>query len=993
MSNSKKIPVLIALCLVVFSCARSAKEPVVYVAADASALERLAADEIRRYLYVTTGELPTLVRFASAADFKKSGIIVDRKGLLTSGPAAAGGGFETISAGKIPVLQAEDYWLRTVKKNGTKFLLVAGGEGTGILYGAYAFAEKLGVRFYLEGDVVPDDKIVFRLPDLDETGRPLFPARGIQPFHDFAEGPDWWNEDTYKAVLAQLPKLKMNFFGLHTYPEKNPNAEPAVWIGTAEDAGPDGRVAFSYPSSWQNTLRSNPWSHNWGYQPTPTGKFHLGASLLFDRDDFGPEVMNGLMPEPQTAEQSNELFNRAGAVLKGAFTLARALGVKTCVGTETPLTVPAVLQERLKKAGKDPKDPQTIKALYEGIFKRIAAAYPIDTYWFWTNENWTWSDAKPEEIKAVATDLDMAVQAARAVSATFSLATCGWVLGPPSRRTLFDEILPKSVAASCINREVGKAPVDPSFARISGRSKWVIPWMEDDPSLTSPQLWAGRMRRDAVDALRYGCDGLFGIHWRTRILSPNVLALARAAWDQSWNNLPMAFAEQIGPINGVYVRTAETAVPGAGETAVYRDVRDRVNGYRILVPDGIYAVTLKFCETEFDKKNARVFDILLQGRKAAESVDLADRAGRFKPYDLSFPGIEVKGGRLAIDFVDRIHYPSIAGIVIQGPGFAKKINCGGGAVLDYDADWPETPRFLAVADFYSDWARNQFGRGPDTEIGALFARIDGKLPIPVTWTTGPGGIRPDVRPWTEVVPGFGFVDELAAIRPRVQGVGNLERFDYWLKNFEAMRETARFQCHWADYNKALEKVKALPDAAARVAAAKATLLPVRIEMVKALKGVLGSLVATVSNTGEMGTIANWEQHLIPDAFLKPGEELKALLGGELPAYADLPEAYDGPARVVVPTVRTIAAAGETLTLKAMVLSAEPPASVTLYWRPLGSGKYAAVEMIHSARNTYRASLENLSDGIEYYILAKAGDREAVFPVTAPALNQTVVVMK
>lgn len=989
MPHAKKILVLSAILLTALTCARSAKVPAVYLSKDASALERLAAAEVRRYLYATTGVLAVITPVASLAEAKAPGLVIDRSGrLLAAGEGAAGA----------PKLGPEDYWLKTVKKGGGPLLFITGGDGAGVLYAAYAFAEKLGVRFYLEGDVIPDDKIAFRMPDLDESGRPLFPLRGIQPFHDFAEGPDWWNEDTYQAILAQLPKLRMNFFGLHTYPEKNPNAEPAVWIGTAEDFGPDGRVSFSYPSSWQNTLRSNPGSHNWGYQPTPTGKFHLGTSLLFDRDDFGPEVMNGLMPEPKTAEESNELFNRAGAMLRQAFTLARSLGVKTCVGTETPLTVPAVVQERLKKAGRDPKDPKMIKALYEGLFKRIAAAYPIDTYWFWTNENWTWSDAKDEDIKAVTTDLDMAIQAARSVAAPFSLATCGWVLGPPSRRTLFDEVLPKSVAASCINREVGKTPVDSSFARISGRSKWAIPWMEDDPSLTSPQLWAGRMRRDAVDALRYGCDGLLGIHWRTRILSPNILALARAAWDQSWNNLPLAFADQVGPINGVYVRAAEVAMPGTGETTIYRDVRDRVNGYHLLLPDGVYGVTLKFCETEFEKKGARVFDVLIQGRKAAENVDLFQRAGRYKPYDLTFSGIEVKGGRLNIDFVDRIHYPSIAAIVIRGTAaagvaFVKKINCGGPQTLDYDADWPETPRFLGVEDLYRDWARNQFGNGPDSEIAALFARVDGKLPIPVTWTTGPGGIRPDIRSWAEVAQGFAFVDELAAFRPRIQGPGNLERFDYWLKNFEAMRETARFQCFWSDYNKALEKVKVLPDTAAKAAAAKETLLPPRIEMAGALKTILGHLAATASNTGEMGTIANWEQHLIPDAFLKPGAELQTLLGGSLPAYADLPAGYDGPARVVVPTVRTIVAAGEPLALKAMILAAEPPASVTLYWRTLGAGKFAAVEMEHTARSTYRVSFPALPGDIEYYIEAKTGGRGVFFPVTAPALNQTVVVMK
>ena len=89
---------------------------------------------------------------------------------------------------------------------------------------------------------------------------------------------------------------------------------------------------------------------------------------------------------------------------------------------------------------------------------------------------------------------------------------------------------------SCINRNVGFAPVEAGFARVQGRPEWAIPWLEDDPALIIPQLWVGRMRRDAADALAYGCSGLLGIHWRTRILGPNVSALAKAAWDQKpWN--------------------------------------------------------------------------------------------------------------------------------------------------------------------------------------------------------------------------------------------------------------------------------------------------------------------------------------------------------------------------------------------------------------------------------------------------------------------------
>jgi hypothetical protein len=835
------------------------------------------------------------------------------------------------------------------------------------------------------------------MPNLDESGRPLFKLRGIQPFHDFAEGPDWWNEDTYKAVLGQLPKLRMNFFGLHTYPERNPNAEPTVWIGMSDEYDKNGRVQAGYPSSYQNTMRSNPGSHNWGYQPKRTGDFHFGAAELFERDDFGAEVMEGLMPEPKTSEQSNELFNRTAAMLRGAFAFARNLGIQTCVGTETPLTIPALVQERLKKMGLDPKDPKIVKDLYKGIFQRILLAYPLNYYWLWTDEGWTWSDASDKAIKTVTTDLDMAVQAADELKVPFNLATCGWVLGPPSWRTLFDEVLPKKVAASTINREVGKAPVDPNFARIEGRSKWAIPWLEDDPSLTSPQLWVGRMRRDAADALKYGCDGLMGIHWRTRILSPNVLALARAAWDQSWNTLPANFKDLVGPVNGQEVTFTDRAIAGTKEEAVYKDVRDRMYGYHLLVPDGTYAVTLKFCEGEFDRKGGRVFDVIIQGKKVAEKLDIFERAGRYKALDLVFKNIEVAAGRLAIDFGDRIHYPSIAGLVIvgvakSGEKVVKKINCGGPKVLDYEADWPETPRHLPALDFYLDWARNQFGRAAAQEIAEILAKVDGRLPIPVNWTNGPGGIVPDKRPWDEVQKNFQFVDELAVLKPHIQGNGYAERFDYWLKNFEYMREIAHFECLWAEYNKIFEKAKAEKDPNKKRAIVRESLLSLRVQMVNSLKAIFGSLLATVSNTGELGTIANWEQHNMPDSIEKPGEELKKLLNAELPPEARLSSAYEGPARIVVPTLRPSLEAGESLNLKVIILAQNPPQDAALYWREMGKGKYQVVPLQKVARSVYSVTLPALSADIEYYIKARTGEQDIVFPGTAPALNQTIVLI-
>ena len=327
----------------------------------------------------------------------------------------------------------------------------------------------------------------------------------------------------------------MNFFGLHTYPAGGVGPEPTVWIGPPNEVGDEGKVTASYPA--RHFVTSNVTSA-WGYKPQKTSTYAFGAAALFERDDYGADYMQGTYPWPEMDQQkSNALFNRFGLVLKDSFTFARSLGIQTCVGTETPLILPQPVRERLVAAGKSPDDPRTMEHVYEGMFRRIMAAYPIDCYWLWTPENWTWQEVKQEQIEATLADFRVAQQAVDAVEAPFQLATCGWVLGPPQSPALFDSVLPKSWPLSCINRNVGHDPVEGGFARITGRPQWAIPWLEDDPAMITAQLWVGRMRKDAADALRYGCDGLLGIHWRTRILGPNVAALAQASWSQeNWKS-------------------------------------------------------------------------------------------------------------------------------------------------------------------------------------------------------------------------------------------------------------------------------------------------------------------------------------------------------------------------------------------------------------------------------------------------------------------------
>ena len=937
-------------------------EVTVVCPADAAPLVRLAAKEVARYLYVRTGTL------------------------LTVGVQAKGA--ETVALSLDPALGPSHYALRS---DGAAQRIV-GGDPLGALYGAYRYAEKLGVRFYLHGDVMPDARLA-ELPRADETGAPLFSVRGIQPFHDFPEGPDGWNRDDYFAVLSQLAKLRMNFIGLHCYPEGGVGPEPLVWIGPTSDLDREGHVTFSYPAQWAHTGRDR----MWGYAAMKTGDFCAGASLAFEADDFGPDVQD---------------FNGVGDLLRAVFAEAKRLGIQTCVGTETPLTIPKAVQERLKAQGKNPGDPAVVSEVYEGLFKRIATLCPVDYYWLWTPEDWTWSGNKADQFADTARDIRSALAALERLGKPFELATCGWVLGPQHNRAALDELLPKSSPMGCINREVGHAADEPFFANLTGRPKWVIPWMENDPSLVAPQPWVGRMRWDAADALRLGCTGLLGIHWRTKQMAPNVSALASAAWEQPWRPegyprtpfepVKRTFGAQGGSVAAFTEPVANTDTP-----AVYQTVRYGLSGYVLEVPSGRYTVTLKFNEPHYREAGKRVFGASVQGKKVIDKLDVFAKVGANRALDFAFNDIEVSDGKLRIDFESVVEFPCIAGIEVSGtaagvnqlPGqaYARRINCGGPSLAGFEADGvadaaPVAPkgRAMPVKDFYLDFSRAHFGDEVAPAAADIFARIDGvNLPEPATWLDGPGGIRVETRPWSDVKPAYAFVDELAALRPRIKGDGNASRFDYWLNTYRCMAAMAELGCLRGELDALVGKLKAEPLAAQQA-------ISVRLRLARLWEAMMTFQLAATDTPGELGTVANLEQH--NRVFLKfigrHEDALVQALGRALPPEAEVSGRYAGAPRVAVPTVRTHVAAGEALRLKIIALDAAPPRAVLCFTRRLGTATFAPTEAHRLGRGVYAVGLPPADDDFEYYVRVEtASGASLVWPATAPALNQTVVVWK
>ena len=997
-----KIAFLAPPMILLLSCSKNTdlRVPAVVYSQKAHKLEKLAAKEVRRYIYLRTGRLPVL---ATSDEMPRGNCVFI--GVKSRDVFKTAGADESLLK-KISALGPEEHCLKSIP-NG---LCIAGGDPVGTLYGAYRFCEKLGVGFDIDGDVIPDRRLKsVRLDGVDEWNKPLFRLRGINPFHDFPEGPDWWEKDNYLSVMEQLAKMRMNFIGLHNYNYRSDynRMEPNVWVGLKAWTNPDGSVQKSYPSKYANTGL-----FSWGYKPKKTSDFSGGAADLFDKNDYGPGVMEGLTPLPDSPEKMNDLFNRAGAMFGETFSFGRDMGIKTCVGTEASFEIHDRLMEELKKARVNPDDSTGLAALYEGIFTRIQKSYPIDYYWIWTDEGWTWTVPDPKAVERSVRSIRTAHDVSKKLEVPFRLAISGWVLGPPDDRTLFDKRLTKDIVVSSINRNLGYDPVDFNFIRVKDRDKWAIPWLEDDPALMNAQLWAGRVRRDAADALAYGCSALIGLHWRTATIAPAFSSLAQSAWEQPWNQdigRPYSAPDRIIP-----------DIQGTDEDSLYGTASYNPGYYDFPDPGpGVAKITLKFCEMEAVGSGERVFNVLVNDSLTAKNVDVFKAAGKNRAYDLVIEKKQGgKAGTLKIAFAAKKGYPMVSGIAVETKTHARRINCGGDVFRDYEKDIinPFNPRHpyyghrheeykpehkafsgdVPVRDFYGDWCRVRFGEEVADQAAALFSSIDGNLPRASEWRNGPGDVRVDRTPWSEVSRQWLFVYDLGKLESRVKGPGDRARFAYWRNLFEYARMLAHFGCAVGEMDALAEKIQDTENSAESLEFAKRTALPKRLEMTRIWEDLVARLLAFTSTTGELGMIANLEQDNWPvDLLLRHDSLLTATLKGDLPSEAYPEKKYKGGLRIIVPAARTTLGVDEDLALKIIILGDHDPSKSTLYWKPLGSDqKFEAIPLTQAARGAYRVVVPKQKIGasdLEWYVAVAGEKRSAVWPASAPDINHTVII--
>gem|GEM_PF-104222 len=797
----------------------------------ASSLESLAANEVRRYVYLRTGKLIPVERNMTRGD-RIAVSIKDQSFCDEVGRD----------------LEPQQYVLKTNESNNETIRWIVGGDEIGVLYGAYRFVEKLGVRFSLDEDILPDEMISGEWPEFNEIGKPRFALRGLQPFHDFSVGPDWWNLNDYQNVLTQMAKFRMNFIGFHTYPSWNPSTGPEanVWIGLPEDVDSRGDVRFGYEAGVVTTRRG------WAVKPFPTGQYASGAGLLFESDDYAPDFMQGCLDWPQTEEAVISMFNRYGDFQQRIFNQARRLNIKTAIGTELPLGIPKELAARLESKGMKPDDPKMISRLYEGTFLRIMRKMPIDYYWLWTPEVWLgmepgcqgWEMTTRENTER---DLILAEAAAQSVEAPFGLATCGWRLGTRDDALWIDQRTPKRWPMSSLNTGVGGDPVEKHYETIQNRPKWVICWAEDDSTAGAHcctcwdlQFWIERIMVNSSDAFRYGCEGMLAIHWRTAAISPNIMALARAGWDFGDN---------------AYVSTVDGIMPG-------------------------------------------------------------------------------------------------------------------------------------MDDYWKKWGRDVFGGDAGAEAGRIMQQFDGSHPH-INALISAGAKTSDASISEFFLP----LRELESLRSRIQGTGNLDRFDYWLNFIRATQLRVRTWVMADHLSAKMNEVKAIEDANDKRRFVREKILPLRIEITRNYEYMIEAFVNCAKSPGEVGTISSIESGSRAQIVFTHDVAITEIRGEPLPPETIINTAHRGEPRIFVSSKCSQMNVNEPYEIRVFVLSHQKSVGVNLYWRSLGEGAFQKTIAALRNRQAYRVILPVQSQGaVEYYLEAVLDDgRKILWPSTAPSINQTLVV--
>ncbi len=177
----------------------------IWIGPKATPLEAQAAKELQTFLYSISQKKPAIRELANGKTDGRPAIIV---GTVKSLSKFTGDYRKQVARLEKGTDEAFDLCIGA--HNGAPTALILANEPIGALYGAYTFLEKLGIGFYLGGDVYPGSNVPLRVAEMDEFWNPALPIRGCVIWINFLNGPMTWDLEDYKYFFDQMVKMKAN---------------------------------------------------------------------------------------------------------------------------------------------------------------------------------------------------------------------------------------------------------------------------------------------------------------------------------------------------------------------------------------------------------------------------------------------------------------------------------------------------------------------------------------------------------------------------------------------------------------------------------------------------------------------------------------------------------------------------------------------------------------------------------------------------------------
>jgi hypothetical protein len=389
-----------------------------------------------------------------------------------------------------------------------------------------------------------------------------FRIRGVLPWHNFLSGPSAWNLEDYRKYLDTCAKAGINFIGFHNYTGGGERYSTYV----------EPMIRMQYQGLVPAACFDHSLTARWGYYPMKPRDFAFGTGSVFKL----PEGAQAFGADCSILSRTNEdHYFYAQSLMKNVLQMAHDRKMQFAMGFEFGVLPPEFFSLQDGASGfywpgeanmiPDPTHPISIQLLYSAIDNILETYKGIDWIWLWLNEHSFMGVDPKRALQGTAfktiydqnvslfTDagadektkfigvwslqyMRLAKDYLQRKAPNVKLMLGGWGGGNQLPLLLkgLNKGLPKDIAFSCLNPDLGKSPQPAFLAEIAkDRSVIAIPWLEGDHQLWHFQPRVQLMQEQVQLASRQALDGVIAIHWRTKETQFNLRSFAQFAGNAS----------------------------------------------------------------------------------------------------------------------------------------------------------------------------------------------------------------------------------------------------------------------------------------------------------------------------------------------------------------------------------------------------------------------------------------------------------------------------